>query len=94
MERIMIQEPNKPAEIAESYRLISLLPALSKLFEKLLLPSLTEIMKGKEIPKHHFGFRYKHATIEKIQRIVNKKSTYMDAGRYCTADFSRCLTGI
>jgi len=38
----MIQKPGKPAELAESYKPISL---LSKLFEKLLLPRLSIIME-------------------------------------------------
>jgi len=40
VEIIMIQKPGKPAELAESYRPVSLLPVLSKLFEKLLLSSI------------------------------------------------------
>jgi len=54
---IMIQKPGKSAELAESYRPISLLPVLSKLFEKLLLPRLLEIIeRQKRIPNHQFGF--------------------------------------
>jgi len=64
---IMIQKPGKPAELAESYRPINLLPALSKLVEKLLLSRLSEIIeRPKIIPNHQFGFRHRHATIEQI----------------------------
>jgi len=42
---IMIQKPSKPAELAESYRSISLLPVLPKLFEKLLLSRINIIME-------------------------------------------------
>jgi len=77
---------------AESYRPISLLPVLSKLFEKLLLSRLLEIIeRQKIILNHQFGFRHRHANIEQIHRIVKKINTDMDAGRYCTAAF---LTGI
>jgi hypothetical protein len=56
---------------AELYKPISLLPALSKLFEKLLLLRLFLIIeKHKLIPSHQFGFRCKHATIEQLYRIV------------------------
>jgi len=76
----MIQKPGKPAELAESYRPSSLLPVLSKLFEKLLLSRLLEIIeRQKIIPNHQFGFRRRHATIEQIHRIVKKINTDMDA---------------
>jgi len=42
----MIQKPGKPAELAESYRPISLLSVLSKLFEKLLLSRINIIMEN------------------------------------------------
>jgi len=42
---VMIQKPSKPAELAESYRPISLLPVLSKLFAKLLLSRLLKIIE-------------------------------------------------
>jgi len=85
---IIIQKPGKSAELAESYRPISLLPVLPKLFEKRLLPRLSEIMeRQKVIPNHQIGFRYKHAIIEQIHRINKKISIDMDVGRYCTAVF-------
>jgi len=52
---------------AESYRPISLLSVLLKLFDKLLLPKLSVIMeRQKIIPDHQFGFRQKHTTIEQM----------------------------
>ena len=58
---ITILKPGKPAEEVTSYRPISLLPILSKLFEKFFLtrtkPTLQET---RFIPDHHFGFRPKH----------------------------------
>jgi len=41
-----IQKPGKSAELAESYKLISLLSVLSKLFEKLLFSRINIIMKN------------------------------------------------
>jgi len=85
---IMLQKPGKSAELAESYRLISLLPVLSKLFEKFLLSRLLEIIeRQKIIPNHQFGFRPRHASTEQIHRIVRKINTDMNAGRYCMAAF-------
>jgi len=67
----MIQKPGKPAEFAKSYRPISLLLVLSKLFEKLLLSKIFMIIVNCGlIPDHQFDFRSKHATIEQIHRIV------------------------
>jgi len=84
----MIQKPSKLAELTASYRSISLLPVLSQLFEKLLLPKLLEIIeRQKIIPNHPFGFRPRHATTGQIHRIVKKINTDMDTGRYGTAAF-------
>jgi len=83
-------EAGKPAELVESYRPISLLPVLSKLFEKLLPSRLLEMIERsieKIIHNHQFGFRHRHATIEQIHRIVKKINIDIDAGRYCTAAF-------
>jgi len=85
---IMIQKPSKSAELAASYRPISLLPVLSKLFEKLLLPRLLEIIeRQKIIPNHPFEFRPRHATTEQIHRIVEKINRDMETGRHGTAAF-------
>jgi len=44
------QKPGKFAELTESYRSISLLPVLSKLFEKILFPRLSIIMEKHGLP--------------------------------------------
>jgi len=65
----IIQKPDKSTELATSNRPISLLPVLSKLFEKLLLLRLFTITgKHKLIPDHQFVFRHKYATIEQMHR--------------------------
>jgi len=53
---IMIQKPGKPAELTESYRPISLLPILSKLFEKLLLSRISIIVKSHGFPITNLAF--------------------------------------
>jgi hypothetical protein len=84
----MIQKPGKSAELAKLYRPISLLPVLSKLFEKLLLLRIFIIMESQVlIPDHQFGFRSKHATVEQIHRIVKRINNNMEADRYYTAVF-------
>jgi hypothetical protein len=56
----MIPKPGKNLSEVESYRPISLLPIISKLFEKLILKRLKPITADKHlVPTHQFGFRKK-----------------------------------
>jgi hypothetical protein len=56
----------------QSYKPISLLPILSKLFEKLFPTRIKPILQERGIiPGHQFGFREKQATIEQVRRITN-----------------------
>jgi retron-type reverse transcriptase len=74
--------------VVTSYRPTSLLPVLSKVFEKLLLTRLQPILQEKSvIPDHQFGFRRKHATVEQIHRIVHTILEAYEKGQYCTAAF-------
>lgn len=85
-EIIAIPKPHKNHSIASSYRPISLLPVLSKLFEKILFNRLEPILKQHNlIPNHQFGFRKKHSTIEQVHRVINKISTDIDCKRFCVA---------
>jgi len=69
---IMISKPNKDSVNVRSYR-PSLLPVISKLFEKLLLQKLIPVIaENRLIPNHQFGFRSKHVTVEQVPRITNK----------------------
>jgi hypothetical protein len=61
---ILILKPGKPPNDPRSYRPISLLPILSKVFEKLLLNRLIPFIVHRNlIPNHQFGFRQRHSTI-------------------------------
>lgn len=83
---IMLPKPNKPPNEVTSYRPISLLPLIGKLFEKILLnrmrPYLDDI-----IPNHQFGFRENHGTIEQVHRIVDVISRSLEEKKYCSAVF-------
>jgi hypothetical protein len=58
---IMIPKPGEPLEKANSYRPISLLPIMSKVFEKAMLKRLRPTLEENRIlPDHQFGFRRKH----------------------------------
>lgn len=85
---IMIQKPGKNANEVQSYRPISLLPILSKLFEKLLLKRLKPLLSNNQlIPNHQFGFRNHHSTIEQIHRVVDIISKDLERKKYCSTAF-------
>jgi hypothetical protein len=69
---ITIPKPGKQLNKFTSYRPISLLPVVSKLFKKLLLKRLKIIIERKDIvPMHRFGFREKHSTIQQVHRLTD-----------------------
>lgn len=85
---IMIPKPGKDKTQVKSYRPISLLPILSKLFEKLLLEKIQpHLNQNNTIPQHQFGFRHKHSTIEQVHRITNCIKKALDERKYCTGVF-------
>lgn len=87
-EIIMIQKPGKPPHKASSYRPISLLPMISKLFEKLLLKRLKPIIETNNlIPDHQFGFREKHSTIDQVHRIIDLIERSLEEKKVCSAVF-------
>ena len=87
-EVIMIPKPGKPPREAASYRPISLLPVMSKLFENLLIKRLKPIIERKNlIPNHQFGFRSKHSTIDQVHRITNIVENALEENKVCSAVF-------
>ena len=87
-EVIMIAKPGKPPHDAASHRPISLLPIVSKLFEKLLLKRLIPIIERKNlVPDHQFGFRKNHSTMDQIHRITNVIEQALEEKKVCSAIF-------
>lgn len=87
-EIIMIPKPGKPQQETASYRPISLLPIISKIFEKILLKRLKKIIqKEKLIPDHQFGFRENHSTIDQIHRITNIIEKTLEEKKVCSTIF-------
>lgn len=85
---IMIPKPGKPLEEVTSYRPISLLSIISKLFEKLLLKRLIQIIESKRlIPPHQFGFREEHSTIDQVHRITDTIEISLEEKKICSAVF-------
>ena len=67
----MILNTEKNPSKVESYRPISLLPTMSKLFEKLLINKLTPILdRNNCIPNRQFDFRRQYSTIEQTHRLM------------------------
>jgi hypothetical protein len=85
---VTILKHGKPAEDVKSYRPISLLPFLSKIFEKLFITPIQPILQSTQIiPDHQFGFRRKHTTNEQIHSITNINHRALENKQYCTAAF-------
>jgi hypothetical protein len=83
---IAIPKPNKSRSSPSNYRPISLLPCLSKVFEKCILSRLSAFIEDSQIlPNEQFGFRKKHSTSHQAlrmknliqEKLNNKKSTGM-----------------
>lgn len=69
---IPIRKPGKDPTLPSSYRPISLLSALSKLFEKLILNRLVKFVDERNILlPEQFGFRKGHSTTHQLVRVMN-----------------------
>jgi hypothetical protein len=85
---ILILKPGKPANELTSYRPISLLPNVSKVFEKLLLKTLLPMIENNRlIPNHQFGFEQRHSTTGQTHRIVQRINEALESKQYCSAAF-------
>lgn len=70
---ILIPKPKKNPDCPSSYRPISHLPTLSKLFEKLLLKRILPIVEeAKILLDSQFGFRNSHSTIYQVYRLADR----------------------
>lgn len=83
----MIPKPGKELhDKDQSYRPISLLPIISKVFEKLLLRRLKPIVEAKNLI-HQFGFRNKHSTIDQVHRITAIIEKALEERKICSSIF-------
>lgn len=82
----LLRFPKQTKIITQNYRPISLLSALSKIFEKLILKRIIlHINLNNIIPEFQFGFRAGHSTSHQLLRVsrkikselINKKSNGM-----------------
>jgi len=80
---IVIPKAGKPKNLASSYRPISLLPTLGKLFEKLILLRIRPILHEHQIiPTTKFGFRPGHSTIHQVHRLTNSIASALERRQY------------
>ncbi|CAG7725662.1 unnamed protein product, partial [Allacma fusca] len=85
---ILILKPGKPLEEPSSYHPISLLPIISKVFEKAVCKRLMKVIIEKNvIPAIQFGFRAKHSTIEQVHRAVNTITQALEKKQFAPAVF-------
>lgn len=60
-------------DLLKNYRPISLLPAFSKIFEKIMFTKIMSFLNSHNILyKHQYGFRSKHSTIHPLIHLLNK----------------------
>lgn len=87
-EIIMVPKPGKPLNEKKSYRPISLLPVISKIFEKLLSKRLQPVIDERRlIPDHQFGFRIKHSTIDQVHKITDVIEKALEEKKICCGVF-------
>lgn len=82
----MLHKPGKPCEQLSSYRPISLLSGISKIFETLLLKRMFEHDPFADaIPSHQFGFRKQHGAEQQLGRVTQFILKSFEKGEYCSA---------
>jgi hypothetical protein len=85
---ILIHNPMKTKNSTTSYRPISLLSTLAKVFETILLKRIRPIISSyKIIPHSQFGFRTNHSTIHQIHRFTDKIATLFENKEFCPGVF-------
>lgn len=82
-EVIAVPKPGKDLRSPSSYRPISLLPVMSKLFERLYLRRLLQHIDAEGIlPDEQFGFRRGHSTTHQLLRLVEEAMEALDRKEY------------
>jgi len=82
---VPIHKPGKPNNSPTSYRPNSLLPTLSKVYERILLKRIKSYLHI--ILKHQFGFKTQHSSCHQLQRISKIIVYGFENKQYTTAVF-------
>lgn len=87
-EVLPVPKPGKNATMVNSYRPISMLPILSKLFESMIYKRLEPLIQKKNLlPNHQFGFQKHHSTTQQVHRIINKIGVDIDSRKFSVGVF-------
>ena len=70
-----------------NYRQISLLPVMSKVFEKVLNHQLTSIIENGFIDDNQFGFRKAHSTEDALMRFADMVQRELAANKHVVLVF-------
>lgn len=85
---LLFHKPGKTKAEVSSYRPISLLPTISKVFEKVINRRLLDHVNSENIiPKFQFGFRSNHSTIHQLTRITEFIEKGFEEKKYTAAIF-------
>jgi hypothetical protein len=83
-----ILKPGKNPALPSSYRPISLLDTIGKLFEKILLARILKELSERDLLRDkQFGFRRKHSTSLQLARLVERVTTNFGEKRLTSAIF-------
>lgn len=78
---VAIPKANKDTSIPSNYRPISLLPTISKLFERIILTRIERHLETTRIiPHEQFGFQKGHSTSHQIVRLVKEVRSNLQQG--------------
>jgi hypothetical protein len=78
---VSILKPGKDPTLPSSYRPISLLDTVGKLFEKILLVRvLREVNDRGLLRDEQFGFRHRHSTVLQLGRFVERVNRNLARG--------------
>lgn len=83
----MLPKVGKNPNLVQSYRPISLLSILSKMFEKLLHQKLLLLLPPNTLPEHQFGFQARHSTTDQLDRVATTILTALEEKKFCAAAF-------
>ena len=93
-----ILKKHKPPTDPASYRLISLTPAISKVFEAVINRTLNYYTnKANIIPDNQFGFKHRHSTVHAIHKILNDINSHLHEGEIvgaCLIDIEKAFDSV
>lgn len=88
---ILIKKPGKDPSAPDSYRPISLISNLGKIFEKIILERLNKVIGDlKIIPNEQFGFKKRHSMVHQIVRVVEQATSAFNTDSHMGAVFLDC----